>query len=162
MTGRRRLEDLYAMQTIELQQERPEAAAGIRRDRGKTLSVLWVFATVNYIYCDVVALMDHDYLRQVLTGRVGGVDLTRGFLLGASVLMEIPMAMILLSWVLRPRPNRIANLVAGSVMTAVQLGTLFVGNAPTPSYLFFSAVEIGTTAFIAWHAWTWPKATTAA
>ena len=146
------------MGTVEQHQERPEAAARIRRDRGKTLSILWVFAMVNYIYCDVLALMDHDYLRQVLTGSVGGVDMTRGFLLAASVLMEIPMAMIVLSWVLRPGPNRIANLVAGSVMTVVQLGTLFAGNAPTPSYLFFSAVEIGTTAFIVWYAWTWPKA----
>ena len=69
------------MGTVEQQQERPEAAAGIRRDRGKTLSILWVFATVNYLYCDVLALMDHDYLRQVLTGSVGGVDMTPGFLL---------------------------------------------------------------------------------
>jgi hypothetical protein len=149
------------MGTVEQQQERPEAAAGIRRDRGKTLSILWVFATVNYIFCDVLALMDHGYLRQALTGSVGGVDMTRGFLLAGSVLMEIPMAMIVLSWVLRPRPNRVANLVAGSVMTVVQLGSLFVGYGPTPSYIFFSAVEIGTTAFIVWYAWTWPKAATA-
>jgi hypothetical protein len=88
--------------------------------------------------------------------------MTRGFLLAASVLMEIPMAMIVLSWVLRRGPNRIANLVAGSVMTVVQLGTLFTGSAPTPSYVFFSAVEIGATAFIVWYAWTWPKAAIAA
>jgi len=149
------------MAIVEQQQERPDAVADIRRDRGKTLSILWVFAAVNYIYCDVLALMDHDYLRQVLTGTVGGVDMTRGFLLTGSVLMEIPMAMIVLSWVLRAGPNRIANLVAGSVMTVVQLGSLFVGYGPTPSYAFFSAVEIGTTAFIVWYAWTWPKAAAA-
>ena len=40
--------------------------------------------------------------------------------------------------------------------------TLFTGSAPTPSYMFFSAVEIGTTAFIVWYAWTWPKAAAAA
>ena len=120
-----------------------------------------MFATVNYMYCDVLALMDHDYLRQVLTGSVGGVDMTPGFLFAASVLMEIPMAMIVLSWVLRPRLNRIANLVAASVMTVVQLGTLFAGSSPTPSYVFFSVVEIGTTAFIVWYAWTWPKVVTA-
>src|SRR3974390_3417799 len=151
-----------AMETAEQQQERPEAAAGIRRERGKTVSILWVFATVNYLYCDVVALMDHDYLRQVLTGNVGGVAMTRGFLLTASVLMEIPMAMILLSLILRPGPNRLANLAAGSVMTVVQLGTLFAGTSPTPSYWFFSAIEIAPTAFLVWYAWTWPKATTAA
>jgi hypothetical protein len=143
------------MATIEQQLDRNVAGADARRDRGKTLSILWVFVTVNYIYCDVIALMDHDYLRQVLAGAVGGMDMTPGFLLGASVLMEIPMAMILLSWVLRPRPNRIANLVAGSVMTLVQVGTLFAGNGNTASYLLFSVVEIGTTAFVVWYAWTW-------
>jgi hypothetical protein len=148
------------LETVEQPVEHAEAAAGVLRDRGKTLSILWVFATVNYIYCDVLAFMDHDYLRQVLTGSVGGLDMTRGLLLGASVLMEVPMAMILLSWVLRPGPSRIANLVAGSVMTAVQLSTLFGGSAPTPSYVFFSVVEIATTAFIVWYAWTWPKAST--
>ena len=77
------------MKAVE-RQERPEAAAGIRRDRGKTLSILWVFATVNYIYCDVLALMDHDYLRQVLTGSVGGVDMTPGLLTGFPVRMKRP------------------------------------------------------------------------
>jgi hypothetical protein len=149
-----------AMPHDEARLDRAEAVAGIRGDRGKTLSILWLFATVNYIYCDVVALMDHDYLRQVLTGSVGGVDMTPGFLLASSVLVEIPMAMILLSWVLRPGSNRIANVVAGSLMTVVQLGTLFVGNGPTPSYVFFSAIEIGTTAAIVWYAWTWPKTAT--
>jgi hypothetical protein len=139
----------------------PASGRGDSARPREALSVLWVFVTVNYIYCDVVALMDHAYLRQVLTGTVGGVGMTRGFLRGASVLMEIPMAMILLSWVLRPGPNRIASLVAGSIMTAVQLGTLFVGSTPTPSYVFFSVVEIATTAFIAWYAWTLPKPATA-
>jgi hypothetical protein len=146
------------MTTIEGHHARPEARANNRRDRGKTLSILWMFATLNYLYCDVIALMDHAYLRQVLTGRVGGVDMTAGFLLASSLLMEIPIAMIVLSWVLRPSPNRSTNLVAGSVMTLVQLCSLFVGSGPTPSYVFFSAVEIGTTAFIVWYAWAWRKA----
>jgi hypothetical protein len=146
--------------TVEQRQLQPGATEGLRRERGKILSALWVFVTVNYIYCDVLALMDHAYLRQVLSGTVGGMHMTQGFLLAASILMEIPMAMILLSWVLRPRPNRIANLVAGSVMTVVQLGTLFGGTSPTASYVFFSAVEIATTAFIVWYAWTWPRAAT--
>jgi hypothetical protein len=46
------------------------------------LSILWVFLTLNYIYCDVLALMDRDYLAEVLTGNVGGIEMTRGFLLG--------------------------------------------------------------------------------
>jgi Family of unknown function (DUF6326) len=124
--------------------------------RRSKLTVLWVFVTLNYAYCDVLALMDQPYLKEVLTGNVGGIEMTRGYLLGASILVEIPMAMVLLSWVLRPGASRIASIIAGVVMTLVQVGSLLVGGSPTPSYAFFSAIEIATTAFIVWYAWTWP------
>jgi len=125
------------------------------RDRRATLTVLWVFVTLNYVYCDVIAFMGRGYLKQLLSGTVGGIQMSRGFLLGASILMEIPMAMALLAWVLRPRASRIASMLAGAVMTLVQAGSLMLGDPPTPSYWFFSAVEIATTVFIVWYAWTW-------
>jgi hypothetical protein len=142
------------MKTVEL---RLATGDGTRatRDRRSTLSVLWVFVTLNYIYCDVLGLHEASYLKQVLTGNVGGIEMSRGFLLGASMLMEIPMAMVLLSWVLRPAAGRLACIVAGIAMTLVQIASLFMGDAPTPSYAFFSAIEIATTSFIVWYAWTW-------
>jgi len=119
------------------------------------LSLLWIFASLNYIYCDVLGLMDHDLLRQYVTGRVNGLDVNKGFLFGAALLVEIPMAMVLLSQVLPPTASRWANLVAGTTMTVVQLATLFVGGAPTAYYAFFSLVEIACTAYIVRTAWTW-------
>ena len=129
-------------------------------DRKVLLSTLWIFVTLNYLYCDVVTLMDPVRLRQELTGFQGGLQLTQGFLLGAAVLVEIPIAMILLSRILKYRANRWANIIAGILMTVVQSATLFVGGAPTLYYIFFSVIEIACTAFIIWYAWTWhnPKA----
>src|SRR5215813_2042033 len=98
------------------------------------LSTLWIFATVNYLYCDVVTLMDPDQLRKFMTGEVGGMHITPGFLLGASVLVEIPMAMILLSRALKDRATRLANVIAASTMTAVQLLSLGL-QAPPPVLL---------------------------
>lgn len=122
-------------------------------DRMRTnLSALWLFATVNYLYCDVVTLMDPNLLKGFLAGNVGGVSVSQGFLLAAGVLVEIPMAMILLAGLLEPRTNRWANVGAGSLMTIVQLASLFT-KAPAPYYAFFSAVEIATTATIVWLAW---------
>ena len=118
------------------------------------LSTLWLFAVLNYLYCDVVSLMDSGLLKQYLAGTVNGMEMSRAFLLGASVLMEIPIAMVLLSRVLGYRPNRWANIVAGAIMTAVQSATLAIGS-PAPYYLFSSAVEIAATAFIVWSAWKW-------
>ncbi len=120
------------------------------------LSTLWIFATLNYLYCDVVGLMDANLLKGYLAGRVGGIDVTQGFLLGAGILVEIPIAMVLLSRILGYRANRWANVVAGTGMTVVQLVTVLVGR-PTLYYLFFSVIEIGATAVIVWLAWSWVR-----
>ncbi len=124
------------------------------RNPGVTLSTLWVFVMFNYLYCDLLGLMDSRFLKEYLTGHVNGMDVTQGFLLGAAVLMEIPIAMIVLSRVLKPRTSRRANIAAGSVMTVVQIASLFVGGL-TMYYAFFSVVEIACTSFIVWYAWRW-------
>ena len=80
--------------------------------------------------------------------------MTQDALLAASFLMEIPIAMVLLSRVLKYRPNRWANILAGTFMAVVQVVTLFVGT-PTLYYLFFSAIEIACLLFIVWTAWKW-------
>jgi Family of unknown function (DUF6326) len=118
------------------------------------LSTLWVFAALNYLYCDIVSLMDPELLPQYLRGNVNGLEFTPWFLLGAGILVEIFIAMVLLSRVLPYRANRWANIAAGTLMTAVQSATLLVG-APAPYYLFFSVIEIATTVVIVWFAWNW-------
>ena len=119
------------------------------------LSTLWIFAILNYLYCDVVGLMDSGLLRQYLTGNVGGIQLTQGFLLSAAILMEIPISMVFLSRILKYGANRWANMIAGGVMTVVQFSTLFFGSTPTLYYLFFSVIEITCTALIVVLAWKW-------
>jgi hypothetical protein len=116
------------------------------RDRKVILSTLWLFATLNYIYCDVVTVMDPV--------KRAPFQLTPGFLLGASVLVEVPIAMVILSRVLKHGANRWVNIIAGIVMTAVQVSSLFVA-VPAMYYVFFSVIEIACTLFIVGYAWTW-------
>jgi len=118
------------------------------------LSTLWLFATLNYLYCDVVTVMDPQKLKQFIAGTVGGMGITPGFLLGAGVLVEIPIAMVLLSRVLKYRFNRWTNIIAGIIMTVVQILTL-LPSAPTIYYTFFSIIEIASTSLIVWYAWKW-------
>jgi hypothetical protein len=108
------------------------------------LSTLWVFMLLNYLYCDVVGLYDRTFT----------TNLSQGALLAASFLMEIPIAMVLLSRVLKRRPSRWANIVAGAFMTVVQFGSFVVGT-PTTYYTFFSVIEIACLLFILWTAWRW-------
>jgi hypothetical protein len=44
-----------------------------RKDGRAILSTLWIFATLNYLYCDVVGLMNSDLLKQYLAGSVNGI-----------------------------------------------------------------------------------------
>ena len=125
-----------------------------KMDMKSKLSTLWIFVALNYLYCDIVSLMDPELLPQYLRGNVNGLEFTPWFLLGAGILVEIFIAMVLLSRVLPYRANRWANIAAGTIMTAVQSATLFFG-VPAPYYLFFSVIEIATTVLIVWFAWNW-------
>lgn len=122
--------------------------------RRALLSTLWIFATLCYLYCDLLSLMDPNLLKQYLAGNAGGMEITQGFLVGASVLMLIPISMVLVSRILDYKYNRWANIIAGSIMTLVQVATLFIGQA-TGYYILFSIVEISATAAIVWTAWKW-------
>lgn len=118
------------------------------------LSTLWIFVLFNYLYCDVMALMDPVLLNKLLTGTVGSIVITENFLLGAAVLMEIPIAMVLLSRILNYKANRWTNITAGSIKTIVMMITMFIGK-PANYYLFFGIIEIACTSFIVWYAWNW-------
>jgi len=126
----------------------------IKMDMEVKLSLLWIFVTLNYLYCDVMSLMDSSLLKQYLTGTVDGLILSQSFLFWAAILMEIPIAMVLLSRILKYKANRWANIAAGSIKTIVMILTMFVGT-PTPYYLFFGIIEIATTMLIVWYAWKW-------
>ena len=111
----------------------------------------------NFAYADILAMHDASYLKGVLAGSVDGINFTPEFLLGASVLMEVPIAMVLLSRILKFNANRWTNIIAGAFMALVQTTSLFVGSSPTPSYIFFSAIEITTLLYIVWAAWKWSE-----
>ena len=128
-------------------------------DRKLELSTLWVFVVLNFVYADVVALFDIVYNAK---GNQSGIDFTPAALLGVSVLVEIPMAMVILSRVLPVRAGRWANLIAGVGYTAVTLVTQFIipiaNGATAIYYIFFGAIEIVATSLVVWLAWTWPRA----
>ena len=124
------------------------------QNRKVILSTLWIFVTLNYLYCDVLSLMSADLLNALLTGEVAGLKMNQTTLLVSGIIMEISIAMVLLSRVLKYKANRISNIIAGIIKTLIMIGTLFMGT-PSYHYMFFATIEIGTTLFIVWYAWTW-------
>ena len=84
----------------------------------------------------------------------GIVKITAGFLLGTAIMFEIPFLMIVLSWLLKYRANRWANIIAGTLFVVAQISSLFLG-APSPAYIFYSTIEITGLLLIIWNAWKW-------
>jgi len=120
------------------------------------LSKLWVFLTVNYIFCDVFSLYHSKFLNELLRGEVDGIEFTEPFLLNFAIIMEIPILMIVLSILIKNKVNRIINIVVGLFMILIQIGSLVTG-ANSLHYIFFSSIEISTLIFIIYTAWEWKK-----
>jgi len=129
-------------------------------DTKERLSLFWLFALLNYLYADVLALWD-------IIGSLNQADaphphLPPWALAGSAVLMEIPIAMIVASRLLPFRANRLANIIAAAIETLVNGFLTFVpplagwGRPPAlPEYLFFATIETVCTSVIIWQAWTW-------
>jgi len=126
-------------------------------NRKEKLSLLWMFALFNYIYADIHSLIDPATLKQIMTGKVGSLHITPGFLLGSAILIETAIAMVLLSRLLPYGANRWANIFAGVIHTAAVSASIFAGETPALYYLFFATIEIACTVLIVWYAWKWPK-----
>ena len=126
-------------------------------DTKERLSLLWIFALLNYLYADVLALFSFD------GSPSSAPHLPQWALLGSAVLMEIPIAMIVASRLLPFRANRRANIIAGAFMTLVNGFLTFVlpltngdfRDPIFPAYVFFATIETVCTSVIVWQAWTW-------
>jgi len=117
------------------------------------LSTLWIFVSVNYIFCDVLSLMEPGALKDLVNG-TGAIQMTQGLLLAAGISLEIPFVMIVLSRALNYKINRGLNIVAGILMVIYQLASFFAGPSAL-HYIFFSIIEILGDLLIAVLAWKW-------
>ncbi len=127
-------------------------------ERKSLLSTLWIFVLLNMIYADILGTLRPGYveelnqLSQILTGST---------VLLFAVLMEVAIAMVVLSRILNYKANRWAHFVA------VPLTILWVvvpslvpslGDSTPLSYVFFATVEVATMLVIFGYIWKWPKA----
>ena len=119
------------------------------------LSTLWIFVMFNMLAADILGFMMPEFLDVLKTGQAGGIRITPGFLLVAAIMMEIPIAMIVLSRVLTYRVNRLANIIAG----VVTILFVTVGGSTNPHYIFLASMEVIIMLLIIWYAWKWPVST---
>lgn len=116
------------------------------------LSTLWIVVMFNMVFADIVGFMNPGALEDIMTGAVG-FEITQELLLVFAILLEIPIAMILLSRILKDSVNRWANIIAGVVTILFVIG----GGSAYLSYIFFATIEVACLLLIIWSAWNWPK-----
>ena len=112
------------------------------------LSTLWIFIMLNMIFADIFGFMSPGLLKDIINEDTG---VTGGLLLVAAVVNEIPIAMVVLSRLLKDRINRWANIIAGIITILYVIG----GGSSTATYIFFAALEVACAALIIWLAWRW-------
>ena len=112
------------------------------------ISTLWIVVMLNMLSADIIGFMNPGDLQNILTGNVG-INITQELLLVFSVMMEIPIAMVFLSRVLKRRLNRWVNIIAGVITIVFVIG----GGDTYFSYLFFASVEVMCVLLILWYAW---------
>lgn len=126
----------------------------VTMERKAILSTLWIFVLFNMIFRDIHELFRPGLLAEMMTGTVNGVQMNDGLLLLAAVMLEVAIAMVVLSRVLKYSLNRWANISAGAITIL-----LVVVNNTTPDLddIFFATIQVLALSLIIWYAWRWPK-----
>ncbi len=120
------------------------------------IAALWASATFCYLYGDYFELYTPDKVNSLITGENVLDSPTK--LLIASIILAIPSVMVAASIILKPKINRILNILFGTLFTLMQV---FVGINSTTEwysfYVFLAFSESFITFLIVWYAWKWPK-----
>lgn len=120
------------------------------------LAALWASVTFCYLYGDYFELYTPDKVNSLITGDNNLHSPT--ILLIASMILAIPSVMVAASIFLKPKINRILNILFGTLFTLMMV---YIGIISTNEwylfYVFLAFLESVITALIVWFAYKWPK-----
>jgi Family of unknown function (DUF6326) len=120
------------------------------------LCALWIAMLFVFAYVDIFASLRADVLKAALDGKVAttGFTVNQIFLTLTLIYILLPTLMVVLSLLLKPRVNRIINIVVSLLYTITIIGA---GIGETWAYYFLgSLIEVILLVAIARTAWKWP------
>jgi hypothetical protein len=120
------------------------------------LSALWITLMLFYIYADILGFYTPGNIESVVSGEIGGVQITEGFLFMMAIWMAIPSVMVFLSLTLRANVNRWVNILVAIFSIFALAATFFAGEI-SARYAFQAILEGLLMVAIIWSAWKWPK-----
>ncbi len=123
-----------------------------RIERRALLSALWMFVLLNFIFRDLHEIVKDDFLADALNGIYDGREVTEAMFLLGGIIVEVPIAMMLIAWTLPIRVNRWAN-----VIVAPLFGLILIGSAGDLDDYFHFGLMLVALGAIVWKAWSWER-----
>lgn len=115
------------------------------------LSTLWIVVMLNMLKADILSLFIPGSAEEVArTSASTGTPIPQ-LMLGGAIMMEISIAMIILSRVLKYSVNRWVNILVSLITIAFVVG----GGVSYPHYIFIATVEVICLLLIIGFAWMW-------
>ena len=109
-----------------------------KKDISAIISSLWIFVLLNFLFRDIHELFRPGLLQEMMTGTVNGIKMTEELLLVAGFMLEIPIAMVVLSRLLNYKVSSWAN-IAVSLFIII----LIIANGVTDlDDIFFAGMEV--------------------
>lgn len=117
------------------------------------LSTLWIVVMINMLKADILSLYIPGATEEVVkTSTSAGVSIPQ-LMLGGAIMMEISIAMIILSRVLTYRVNRWLNIITAVITIIFVVGP----GASYPHYIFIATVEVLCLLLVILNAWKWTE-----
>ena len=112
------------------------------------LSTLWIVLLINMIFANIFSIM----IELVKGNTLEFPGEIKTLLAVAAVVINIPILMIYLSWILPYKANKTANIVAGILTMLFIVG----GGSLTAHYIIIAGIEIAVIILIMMTVVKWP------
>lgn len=97
-----------------------QSAISWKNERFKLFSI-WLFILFNIVFRDIHQMTLKSHLEMLLTGYYNGVEVTDVIMLFGAIVVNIPIAMLMVSLYTKYSINRLINLVVGCLMPFILL-----------------------------------------
>lgn len=122
-----------------------------KMDTKVLLSTLWIVVMINMLKADILSLFIPGAADELVkTSASTGTPIPQ-LMLGGAIVMEMSIAMIILSRVLKYGVNRWVNIIVSLITIVFVVG----GGVSYPHYIFIAIVEVTCLLLIIWLAGKW-------
>lgn len=114
------------------------------------LSALWMFNLLNHIFRGIHEIVKVVLRQEATNGSYNGVEVTDAMFLLGGIMIQPPIVMIVLVWLLPLRANRWANIIVAPLF-----GLTLIGQPGDLDDYLHVGLEWLALAVIVWQAWRW-------